>query len=228
MAPPHTLTTRDSNAYQPSPSPEYPRIIDSEDTSSARGDWRDTLRNASTLALLGIVTTLATVPVVTAGAAFATASAAVHDWCEQGRMPEAGTTLRRFRRALLPGVPVTAIAAAAVALLVLDVRALISGRVPGGIALLAVTAAIGVALLGTAGLTIVKVGQQGGTGWLPAARSAGRFALTRPAPVLAMGLTLVLGTLLAAFIPATTPILIGFALHAQHAINRRTTPTTFH
>ena len=36
-----------------------------------------------------------------------------------------------------------------------------------------------------------------------------------------MGLTLVLAVLLAAFIPATTPILVGFALFALHAIARR-------
>lgn len=192
-----------------------------ETTPAVRPHWTETLRNASSIALCGILATVAAVPVVTAGAAFATASAAVHDFCEYGTMPPLRTSARRFARALVPGVLAGAVALAAAVLLVLDVRALIAGRVPGGAFLLAVTLAVGVALLGAAGLTLVEVGRRGGRGWLPAARSAVLCGLSRPAPVLGMGLTLVLAVLLASFIPATTPILVGFALFALHAIARR-------
>lgn len=192
---------------------------------TVRTDWRDTLRNATTLAVLGFVTTVAALPVVTAGAAFATASAAVHDWCEEGRMPDLRTTARRFGRAVLPGLPAVVLAVAGTVLIVLDVRALVAGHVPGGSGMLAVTAAAGVALLGTAGLTVVEVGRQGGQGWLAAARFAVRCGLSRPAPVLGLGLTVVLAVLLAAFIPATAPIVVGFALFALHAITRRTLPS---
>jgi hypothetical protein len=195
--------------------------VDQSAPTHPRTDWRDTVRNASTLALAGFVTTVAALPMVTAGAAVATASAAVHDFCEYGSMPGLKTTARRFGRALAPGLLATAVALAGAVLLVLDVRALVSGRVPGGSVLLAATVVVGVALLGAAGSTVVEVGRRGGQGWLAAARSSVQCGLSRPAPVLGMGLTLVLAVLLAAFIPATTPILVGFALFALHAIARR-------
>jgi hypothetical protein len=188
---------------------------------AVRPHWTETLRNASGIALCGIVATVAALPVVTAGAAFATASAAVHDFCEYGSMPPVRTSARRFGRALVPGLLATAVTLAVLVLVVLDVRAVVAGRVPGGPLLLAVTAAAGVALLGVAGWTVVEVGRRGGRGWLPAARLAVLCGLSRPAPVLGMGLTLVLAVLLAAFIPATAPILAGFALFALHSIARR-------
>jgi hypothetical protein len=195
--------------------------VDRSATARPRADWRDTLRDASSLALVGIVVTVAALPVVTAGAAFAAASAAVHDFCEHGSMPRLRTSARRFRRALAGGLGATAVALALSALVVLDVRALVAGRVPGGPVLLAATVAAAVVLLGVAGSTVVEVGRRGGLGWLPAARLAVQGGLSRPAPVLGMGLTLVLAVLLAAFIPATAPIVVGFALFALHAIARR-------
>jgi hypothetical protein len=191
---------------------------------TVRPHWTDTLRNASSIALCGILVTVAALPVITAGAAVATASAAVHDFCEYGSMPPLRTSARRFARALAPGLVAGAVALATVVLLVLDVRALVAGRVPGGPLLLAATVAVAVALLGTAGLTVVEVGRRGGRGWLPAARSAVLRGISRPAPVLGMGLTTVLAVLLASFIPATTPILVGFALFALHAIARHGSP----
>jgi hypothetical protein len=190
--------------------------------TTSRTEWRDTVRNASSIALLGIALTVAAVPVVTAGAAFATASAALHEFCEYGSMPPLRTHGRRFVRALVPGLLATVVALAGLVLIVLDVRALIAGRAPGGPALLAATAAVAVTMLGLAGLTVVEVGRRGGEGWLPAARLAVLGGFSRPAPVLGMGLASVLAVMLAVVIPATTPILVGFALFALHAIARRT------
>lgn len=195
--------------------------MDTPAPARARTTWLDTVSNASYLALLGIVTTIAALPVITAGAAVGTASAAVHDFCENGSMPAARTCLRRFTRALAPGLLATAVALATTMLIVLDIRALVAGQVPGGPVLLAVTCAVGVALAGGAGLTVVEAGRQGGRGWLPSARLAVLHTLSRPVPVLGMGLTLVLAVLLAAAIPVTAPILVGFALFALHAIARR-------
>src|SRR5688572_221169 len=67
-------------------------------------DWRDTLSNAADLALLGIVTFLTALPVVTAGSALATASASVHDWLPIQRMPPVATWGRRYGRGILPGL----------------------------------------------------------------------------------------------------------------------------
>ncbi len=186
-----------------------------------RTTWLETLGNASALALLGIVATIASLPVLTAGAAIGSASAAVHDFCENGSMPPVRTTARRFTQALLPGLPATMVALAAALLLTLDVRALVAGQVPGGSAVLLATAVVGIALLGAAGLTVVEAGRRGGRGWLASARAAVLRGSSRPGPVLAMGLAVAMAVLLAAVIPVTTPILVGFALFALHAIARR-------
>jgi hypothetical protein len=187
----------------------------------AERDWRETVRDATEMAVLGIVTTVATLPVVTAGAAIATASAAVDHWAEHGRLPDAATTVRRFGRAILPGIGPTVIAAIGALLLFLDVRALVTGAAPGGAALLLVTVVVGIALLGTAGLAVVEVGRHGGRGWLAAARVAIRTGLDRPQQVIACGLALGLATILGTVVPATAPILVGFGLFALHSIARR-------
>jgi hypothetical protein len=183
--------------------------------------WRETVRNASEFAVLGIVTTVAALPVVTAGAAVATASAAVDHWTEHGCMPDAATTLRRFGRAILPGIGPVVIAATAALLLLLDVRAVATGAVPGGAAVLIITVAICVALLGTAGLAVVEVGRRGGRGWLTASRVAVQTGLDRPLWVIACGLALGLAAVLSAAVPATAPIQVGFGLFALHSIARR-------
>jgi hypothetical protein len=171
--------------------------------------------------VLGIVTTVAALPVVTAGAAIATASAAVDHWTEHGRLPDAATTVRRFGRAILPGIGPAVIAAVAALLLFLDVRAVATGAVPGGAVLLVITTVVGIALLGTAGLAVVEVGRRGGRGWLPATQVAIRTGLDRPHWVIACGLALGLAAILAAVVPATAPILVGFGLFALHSIARR-------
>jgi hypothetical protein len=171
--------------------------------------------------VLGIVTTVAALPVVTAGAAIATASAAVDHWTEHGRLPDAATTVRRFGRAILPGIGPAVIAAVAALLLFLDIRAVASGAVPGGAAMLVITVAVCIALLGTAGLAVVEVGRAGGRGWLAATRMAIRTGFDRPHWVIICGLTLGLATILSAVLPATAPILVGFGLFALHSIARR-------
>ncbi len=118
----------------------------------ARGDWRDTLREATDLALLGFAVALAALPVLTLAPALATASAALHDRSVTGSWPDARTSLARFGRALPAGLAVSAVALAAVALLAADLVALATGRVPGGGPALALTAVVVAVLLGYAGL----------------------------------------------------------------------------
>jgi hypothetical protein len=123
----------------------------STDTDTVpRPDWRDGLALAADLALLGILTTLACLPAVTAGAALATASVAADHACVHRGLPPSAALGRTLWRALLPGLGVTAGAAAAVALLVIDMRALAAGIVPGGWPLVAVTIAVSVAALAVA------------------------------------------------------------------------------
>jgi hypothetical protein len=187
--------------------------------------WYDTLRNASDLALLGILTAIGSLPVVTAGAAVATASAAVHDWSADERWPPVRVTLRRFVRALLPGVVPALVAIAGSVLLVLNLAAITRGIVPGGVALAVPTFLLLVAAVGLAGLTVVEVGRRGAAGWWAAARAALRTGQARPGAVLAgAGVVALVAALGMMVIPVLVPILAGYAIFALHAVARRLHP----
>lgn len=188
----------------------------------ARRDWRDTARDASDLAVLGFALLLAALPVLTAAAAVATASAAVRDWLGTGTWPSARDNLRRYVRAVLPGVPVTLLALTVVALLVLDLTALARGQVPGGAPMLLVTVLAVAAALGWAALVVVQVGRAGGRGWRAAARTAGRACLDRPVLWAGTGAVAAVAALLAVLVhPVAVPVLAGYALAALHAVSRR-------
>ncbi|MER7459284.1 hypothetical protein [Micromonospora sp. NPDC126480] len=187
-----------------------------------RRDWRDVLTDATDLALLGILLTLAAAPVLTAGASVVTASAALHDRLATGGWPPARESLARFGRALLPGLGATLVAAVAVGLLALDLAALAGGRVPGGGPALLVTALIAVAAAGYAGLAVVQVGRGGGRGWRAAARAAAATCRVNPATWAAAAGVVAVAALLAVLVtPVAVPILAGYALAALHAVARR-------
>ncbi|AVT41269.1 hypothetical protein [Plantactinospora sp. BB1] len=190
--------------------------------AAPRPDWRETLRTASDLALLGIVVTLASLPVVTAGAAVATGSAALHSSIETGSWPGVRPVLRDFRRAVLPGILPSLLAGIAAVLLAVNLLALTRGVVPGGPVLVAVTAALAAAAGGFAGLTVVRLGQRGGQGWRDALREASRTVRDRPVTLLGTAGTVALATLLCVLIlPPLTPILVGYTLFGLHATTRR-------
>ncbi|MGN9910781.1 hypothetical protein ACTMTJ_24800 [Phytohabitans sp. LJ34] len=186
------------------------------------GGWRDTVRNASDLALLGILVTIGSLGVVTAGAAVAAASAAVHDWSADERWPGVRVTVGRFVRGLLPGILPTLVATVGGALLVLNLAAITRGVVPGGVALAIPTLLILVAAAGLAGLTVVEVGRSGGAGWRAAAAAALARGQRRPVAVLACaGVVALVGALGLMIIPVLVPVLAGYAVFAMHAVARR-------
>ncbi|WP_344127134.1 hypothetical protein [Luedemannella flava] len=204
----------------PAPTPEP----DSEPEIGAGRDWRDTLRNGADLALAGIVTFVVAAPIVTAGAALATASAAIAEFCRTERFPSTGDSARRFGRGILPGLGASVVALVLVWLFALNLQLLREGTVPGGGALIAATTIVGVLVLGVAGLTLVEIGRAGGKGWRSAARAAVDVALRRPVVALAEGGVLSLAVLLAVLIPVCAPILLGYALFALHVVARRFLP----
>ncbi|WP_320064166.1 hypothetical protein [Micromonospora sp. RTGN7] len=188
----------------------------------ARRDWRDVVADAADLALVGFLLVAGALPVLTAGAALAAASAAVHDRVTNGGWPDLRTTLRRYVRALPAGVPVTLTGLAGAVLLGADLAALATGRVPGGAPALLVTGVVAAALAGYAGLVVVEVGRAGGRGWRAAARAAARACLARPVGwAAASGVCCLVGVLTALVIPVALPILAGYALAALHAVARR-------
>ncbi|WP_307856240.1 hypothetical protein [Micromonospora sp. C32] len=194
----------------------------STDAVPVRADWRDTLREASDLALLGFAVALAALPVLTLAPALATASTALHDRSVTGAWPEARTSLRRFGRALPAGLAVSAVVLAAVALLAADLVALATGRVPGGGPALVLTAVVVAAVLGYAGLVTVAVGRTGGRGWRAAAARVARACPERPGVWAAASGVCALAVLLGVLVtPVAVPILGGYALAALHALDAR-------
>jgi hypothetical protein len=187
----------------------------------ARPDWRESLTLATDLALLGIVLAVACVPVVTAGGALATASVAADHACRYRHLPSTMELWRVFRRALLPGLGASVVACAVAAMLLLDLRAIAAGAVPGGGAVLAATAAVGLAAVALAGLVLVRVGTTSGRGWVAAVRASAALLWSRPWVVLAVVPVAMVPVLLASVIPVTAPLLAGMGLFALHVVVRR-------
>jgi hypothetical protein len=187
----------------------------------ARTDWRDGLATAADLALVGIAVTLAAVPLVTAGAAVRTGSLAARRIVDGERVPPFGELWLVFRRAVLPGLAATVVLLAVAALLVVDLVALSSGRVPGGLPAIALTGCLAAAVASVAALTVARLGRDVDGGWLAALRWAGRTARRRPAIAAGVLGVLALAVALAVLVPATAPLVVGFTLYAIHVVARR-------
>lgn len=186
-----------------------------------RTDWREVVRAGSDLAIVGFVVLLLSLPVLTAGAALGAGSAAVRHWCDHRSLPAARTVGGWFLRGLLPGLGATATATVAAALLILDVRAIAAGLVPGGPVALTVTAVVAAYVVGIAALTVVQVGCTDGRRWVAGVRAAvrldGRVAIAAVALCGLVAMAVFLGSVL----PATTPLVVAFALFAAHVTTRR-------
>jgi hypothetical protein len=167
-------------------------------------DWRDSVRLATDLALLGMLMTGAALPLVTAGGAVATASFAIRHYLAHDAWPGATLCRRVFRRALLPGLLRTLALGLAVLLVVVDLRALSAGQVPGGPPLMVLTVAVALAALGHGGLVLVGAGARGPRA---VASAAGVIAL---AAVLSLLIH-----------PVLAPVLAGYTLFALHVLARR-------
>ncbi|WP_144122303.1 hypothetical protein [Catellatospora sichuanensis] len=187
-------------------------------TATTTTDWRDTLRDAADLALVGIVVTVAAVPVVTTGAAVAAGAEAVHLRFTDGRWPGPRDLLRSFGRRLLPGLLATLAVLAAALLVTLNIFWLRRGVVPGGEVLLGVTAVAAVALIGLIALAIPFLGR----GYTY--RRALRAALSRPALIVTCAGVIGIAFLIGSILPVTAPLLVGYVLLALHTIARRVAP----
>jgi hypothetical protein len=182
-----------------------------------RRDWRDTVHVATDLALLGLLVAVAALPLVTAGAALATASAAIQHHLTHGSWPPARRSWAVFRRALLPGLLAGLATAAVVTLLIADFLAVRHGAVPGGTPLLVLTAVLVAVVCGYAGLVLVAIGTDPDRPWRTTTRGV---PLTRALPA-ATGV-IVLAAVLATLVhPVLVPVLGGYTLFALHVIARR-------
>jgi hypothetical protein len=176
-------------------------------------DWRDSVRAAADLAILGFAVTVASLPLVTAGAAVGTASLAVRHFQAYETWPRLSDLRVAFRGRLVRGLWAGPLFLAGVALVWLDVLALRRGVVPGGPVVLTAVLAVAVLALGWAALVAVLGGHP---------RDAYALALSRPPLLLsAVGVVLVALTLALFVHPALLPLLVGFLLYALHAVTAR-------
>jgi hypothetical protein len=193
-------------------------------------DWRDTLRDAGDLAVLGFAVFFACLLVVPGGGAIAAASAAVHDWAVHrrqfgdGRFPAWSTTWRRFLRGILPGLGAGLAAVVLCLVVLIDIAAVRDGLAPGGPVLLAATVLVGVGLAGFCGLAVVEVGRAGGAGWRAAAVRSARASLARPLTPMALGGVILLVVVLSVLVPMCAPILAGYVIFALHVVASHLAP----
>jgi hypothetical protein len=187
--------------------------------TTMRRDWRETARAAADLALLGFLVTGAALPVVTAGAAVAAGSAAVHHHLEHDTWPSPRASWAAFRGALGPGL----LAVAAIGVVVLDFLALRSGAVPGGLPLTVVLIGLAVLAAGMGGLAVVTAAAR--PDGMKVLGAAAALAGAHPGTLLAVTAVVVLVVFLALLIhPVLVPVLVGYALFALHVVVRRTAP----
>jgi hypothetical protein len=186
-----------------------------------RPGWRDSVALAADLALVGIALSIGCLTVVGAGGALVTASVAVDQAVAHRSFPSAGHLLGTLRHALLPGAAALFATTVPAGLLALDALAVGSGRVPGGAPLLIVTVLVAVGAIAVAGTALVRLGQTDGRGYRDALRFAVRLLARRPLLGVAVAPTVAAPVLLAALVPATAPLVPGFALFALHVVVRR-------
>jgi hypothetical protein len=184
-------------------------------------DWLETITVAADVALVGVAVTAASIPIVTAGAAIRTGSSAVHA-IAVGEKVDLRAMWRLFRSSLLRGALATAASAVTALLLVFNVDAVAAGRVPGGSPALAGTGVAAVILLAIGMLSIVRLGRDTSrSGWRDALRWAARTAWRQPGAAAAVAGVSAVAAVLAAFIPLTAPLLVGYALYGAHAVTNR-------
>lgn len=203
------------------PAPDGPGMNwPADETPDQRPDWREKFALGTDLALIGVVVTAASLPILTLPAALAAGSTAVRHRYQFGRLPAFRPLLRQFRRGLLPGIPFIVVAL----LLLVDLIAVSRGWVPGGTPVLTVTAVAACWLAGLATLALVATGRDPDAPGKAALRWAWEQATGRPWSALAPALAGVLAFFLALSVPATIPLVIGFHLFAAHVISDRLAP----
>jgi hypothetical protein len=176
-------------------------------------DWRDSVSAAADLAILGVVVTIASLPVFTAGAAVGTASLAVRHFQEYDSWPRPSSLGADFRGRLVRGLWAGPAFLGGLLLVWLDVLGLRRGVVPGGPVLTSAVLAVAVLALGWTALVAVLGGRP---------KVALALASAHPPLLLAASGVVLVAVLLALFVhPVLVPILVGFVLYALHAVTAR-------
>jgi hypothetical protein len=178
-----------------------------------RHNWRDSVRAAADLAILGFALTVASLPLVTAGAAVGTASLAVRHFQEYETWPRFSVLTTEFRGRLVRGLWAGPARRGGQGLVWLDVLGLRRGVVPGGPVMLGAVLVVAALALGWTAVVAVLGGHP-------------REALARSRPRLLLattGVVLVAAALAVLVHPVLVPLLVGFGLYALHAVVARIT-----
>ncbi|MET7424887.1 hypothetical protein [Dactylosporangium sp. NPDC005555] len=190
-------------------------------TAVARRDFTETVTVAADLALVGIAVTVCSLPVLTAGAAVHAGSVAVRDIVDGSKVRVA--ELRRvFLRSLLPGAVCTVAAATLGWLLLFNLGAVASGRVPGGLPVLVGTVAVAAALLAAGALGVVHLAHH--HSWPGALRWAAGTVWRQPLTAAMVAGVSSIAAVIGAMVPVTAPLLVGYLLFAFHVLAARRAP----
>jgi hypothetical protein len=181
--------------------------------------WKEQLRRVSELALLGLVAWLVALPVVTIGAVVATLSSAVEHWIDNDDLPPWRAMGAELLRRLLPGIVPSVVAVVAGLVVVLQLRWLVSGVVPGGGVGVAAVVVTTCALLGVVLLAVPQLA--GGGTWRSALAGGWAAFLQVPAAAAAaLGVTAV-AVVLAVLLPGVALVLPALLVLALHAVQRQ-------
>lgn len=135
--------------------------------------WRDRLTEFADCLQLGVLVCVASVPVVTAGPAFAAGCRVVHRWRDGDSPPMVRTFRTEYVRQLRGGIPFTIGVAALILALSVDI-ALLGNGLPGAqffsVALPILFAALAIVTLRTCSVVPAH------NGWIPALRTAVRLS----------------------------------------------------
>ena len=192
-------------------------------TSVARRDFRETVTVAADLALVGIAVTVSSLPVLTAGAAVHAGSVAGRDIID-GSAVRPAELWRVFRRSLLPGAAATVATAATAWLLLFNLGAVASGRVPGGLPVLVGTGVVAAALLAACAFGVVHLAHH--HSWAGALRWAAGTVRRQPLTAAMVAGVSSIAAVIGAIIPVTAPLLVGYLLFAVHVVVARRLATT--
>jgi hypothetical protein len=181
-------------------------------------DFRETVTVAADLALVGIAVTVCSLPVLTAGAALHAGSVAVRDIID-GSAVRPSVLWRVFRRSLLPGALATVATLLLAWLLLFNLGAVASGRVPGGLPVLIGTGAVAVALLAACAFGVVHLAQH--HSWPGALRWAVGTVWRQPLTAAMVAGVSSIAAVIGVMIPVTLPLLVGYLLFAVHVVVAR-------
>ncbi|GAB3855168.1 hypothetical protein ACFPIJ_60115 [Dactylosporangium cerinum] len=185
-------------------------------------DFRETVTVAADLALVGIAVTVASLPVLTAGAAVHAGSVAVRDIID-GSAVRPSALWRVFLRSLLPGALATAAVLVLGWLLLFNLGAVASGRVPGGLPVLLGTGAVAAALLAACAFGVVHLAHH--HSWAGALHWAAGTVWRQPLTAAMVAGVSSIAAVIGALIPVTLPLLVGYLLFAVHVVvSRRLAP----